>query len=486
MLLAPNESRRASITSARYPLARLLLLAALLAGAGCQPDRLPLAPAPPRLDVVAMDDGPVTYRSFHVTGAGGFGSDATAPEGALKAAKVGDPATPSYASTKSLGVANGTKDQIKKAITDAFKDADDNDVSVLTISSHGAENKLQTGSAEFTGTELKELLGTIKGTKIVIISSCFSGSLIDEATELPGDNTVVLVSTKKDQKSNTQSPMFAGSTRGFAIFMGWIVAGLSDDGNGNARADADKNGEVTVQELFDYAAPKTKASAAADGKTQDPQNTFDKPGGDQLKKVPILKYKKGTLATNPDTPFGQGKPADQCTPIRCSLGTRTSSFIDIVVQAPLGLEGIDVLKAVNASLSLPPFALGFADPLSVRATKLDLALSAQVELRVRDVTGDAVTCDPVLVTVSRSPGAPVSVTLTGVPQAEHTLDVSNGVPGLTNLRVEVNGRRWELAGLKDGESRTLDLSPAMRSGANTVVLTPVGRPGGSAVALIHD
>lgn len=155
------------------------------------------------------------------------------------------------------------------------------------------------------------------------------------------------------------------------------------------------------------------------------------------------------------------------------------------MQALFGLQSIEPTKSLNASVLVPPFTVGTADP--VTATKIDLSQSAQVELRVTDVIGAAATRDPVLVTVSRATGAPSPVTLTGLPQAESRISVSNGTLGLTNLRVEVNGRAWQLAGMKDGETRALDVASTMVAGErNTIVLTPLGRPGASAVVLIHD
>jgi hypothetical protein len=472
------------------PIVRILACAALLGGAACQTDRLPLAPttAPAAPHVSADGHERVVYRSLSLAGSGGYSEDATVTEGALKTPKTGDPAAPSYGSTDSYTIPNASSALIKQVVANHFKDADDNDVSVLTISSHGGTDKLKTGSAEITGRELKEMTGAIKGTKIVIISACHSESLIDGADELGDDKTVVLVSAAKDQTSLTIEPMFREPLRSHAVFLGWAVAGLSDDGAGNARADSDKDGKVTVEELFNYAAPKTKASAAAKGETQDPKNSFSKPGGDALKKTPILQYNPGSLSTNPDTRDDTGRKVRQCgTSTRCDLGPRTSSSLTVYVQALFGLRSIEPTKSVNASVFVPPFTVGTPDPVSVTATKIDLSQSAQVELRVTDMIGTTVACDPVLVTVSRATGAPSPMTLTGLPQVESRISVSNGTPGLTTLRVEVNGRSWQLAGMQDGETRELDVASAMVPGErNTIVLTPLGRPGASAVVLIHD
>jgi hypothetical protein len=129
----------------------------------------------------------------------------------------------------------------------------------------------------------------------------------------------------------------------------------------------------------------------------------------------------------------------------------------------------------------------------VTATKINQALSATVKLEVcpgcgcPTCAGPCVICDPVLLEVSRDPGKPTTHTFTGLPQAEHHIHVTNAAPGVTNLRVAVNGRNFQLGGLKDGQSVAIDVASAMHPGnANTIELTALGKPGGSAAVLIHD
>jgi len=75
-----------------------------------------------------------------------------------------------------------------------------------------------------------------------------------------------------------------------------------------------------------------------------------------------------------------------------------------------------------------------------------------------------------------------------LPATARTLLVINLRPGLTNLRITVNGRLLnELSGLRAGEERTIDISSALVSGnRNTVVLTALGTPGGSAYVILWD
>ena len=147
---------------------------------------------------------------------------------------------------------------------------------------------------------------------------------------------------------------------------------------------------------------------------------------------------------------------------------------------------MNVTRATNLTAVVPPFTPGTTADVVVTATKINQSLSSQLQLTVSDVAGNVTVCDPVDVTVGREAGTPVSTTLTGIPAAEHWIEVHNGTPGLTNLAVRVNGTRWQVAGLKPGETRTLDVARAMQGSNNTVVLTPTGRPGGSAWVLVRD
>jgi hypothetical protein len=120
----------------------------------------------------------------------------------------------------------------------------------------------------------------------------------------------------------------------------------------------------------------------------------------------------------------------------------------------------------------------------VTATKVDQTQSAQVGLNVTDVAGNTTSCDPVMVTVTRSTGAP-SFTYANVPQAEGTLTIYNGSPGLSGLAISVNGTVFGVNNLKDGEVRTVDISSAMVAGDNNkIVMATAGRPGAAAYILI--
>lgn len=152
-----------------------------------------------------------------------------------------------------------------------------------------------------------------------------------------------------------------------------------------------------------------------------------------------------------------------------------------------GLAGINVVKWQNSSVRLPVLEPGGTGAVYVTSTKLDQNLSSSTELDVIDAAGNVRRCDPLHVVLDRQNGKPVTETFTGIPQAERYLSVHNGSPGVTNLSVEVNGKKFQLGGLKPGEVRERDLGSAMvaRNG-NTVSFTVQGKPGGEVVVLLHD
>lgn len=162
--------------------------------------------------------------------------------------------------------------------------------------------------------------------------------------------------------------------------------------------------------------------------------------------------------------------------------------LDIFVQdVRSGLAGIQVLESANATVAIPSFQPGTSEPLIVTGTKIDQALSSRVRLRVTDLAGNVVDCDPVLTQEVRETGKPESSTYAGIPPEEHVLTVYNGDPGLRMLEVDVNGRKFNMTGLRPGEERALDVASAMTPGmVSTFTLTAHGKPGGSAAVMIWD
>lgn len=152
-----------------------------------------------------------------------------------------------------------------------------------------------------------------------------------------------------------------------------------------------------------------------------------------------------------------------------------------------GLASVQVLESANATVNTPAITPGWTGPLTVVGTKIDQSKAARIRLRIFDQAGNSTDCDPVLTQVVRETGKPESQTFTGIPPEERAVTVLNGNPGLRTLDVEVNGWRFHLTGLGDGEERTLDVGAAVQEGQDsTFVLTTHGKPGSSATVMIWD
>jgi hypothetical protein len=149
-----------------------------------------------------------------------------------------------------------------------------------------------------------------------------------------------------------------------------------------------------------------------------------------------------------------------------------------------GLNQIIVLRSTNATVNIPSFSSGTNDAVIVTATKNIPNRSSTVQLQVIDVEGNSTICDPVIEVTVRQAGRPVSRSISGTADGEEVI-VINGEPGLTNLEIVVNGTRFNVAGLGDGEMRVIDVSSVVEYGSYaTYELTARGQPGASAQVVI--
>jgi hypothetical protein len=175
----------------------------------------------------------------------------------------------------------------------------------------------------------------------------------------------------------------------------------------------------------------------------------------------------------------------------CKLtATRTGppTQIDITVQdVDTGLSSIVVTTSNNADTPVPPFTVGDNAPLVITSTKIDQTQRSQVALQVTDLAGNVTSCDPVLGLITRTEGKEEAQTVAGIDASEHMVTVFNGKPGIRDLEIHVNGKKFKTGQLSDGAKQSVDVSSAMTAGANnTIVLKAKGHPGGSANFMIWD
>lgn len=203
------------------------------------------------------------------------------------------------------------------------------------------------------------------------------------------------------------------------------------------------------------------------------------------------------------------------TPHSCASGDfATPSWavvegtIRITLANPYGLSEVMGLRFVNISLTGTAYAAGDVSlgglgsvlddgskvTLPVGTVKVVMVGSkvgagrASCNARAFDMCGfNSTTIDPVNTQITVTGLDPIVETFPGIPSAEHFVSVQNGRPGLTQLKVLVNGRAFVLAGLQSGGVATLDVGSAMIPGENnTVVLVGEGPVGASATVAIGD
>lgn len=181
----------------------------------------------------------------------------------------------------------GTPQALSDAVSSAFSEASEEDLSILYLCTHGVLSSsdddtvyllLGDGQTEsmLTGPQLYEMIAGIQGEKLLILDACFSGALIGRA---PGAQQALTVPFLSDPSVHVltsadgyeSSWYFDGdglSTGAVSYFASAISSGLGL--YGTAEADLNGDGSVTLSELHRYlnvAVPSSSSqllSASAD------------------------------------------------------------------------------------------------------------------------------------------------------------------------------------------------------------------------------
>ena len=217
----------------------------------------------------------------------------------------------------------------------------------------------------------------------------------------------------------------------------------------------------------------------------------------------------GALAHTLNNCVVQPAPSDLTPPAGQYKGLIDAKYTISVSDTGSGLSSILVTTAINANVTVPEI-VGQTTPVNLTYTKINNSQSSTVTLQATDVAGNVAVVDQWEVLVTRDDGTPTIVTdvcsppegdtpvndkrytcgTKGAPIAhpydEHYVTVKNNSPGLTNLRIVVNGSKIQVAGLKDGETREIDIKTAMKGNTNTFGVEALGKPGGSASVVFHN
>ena len=175
---------------------------------------------------------------------------------------------------------NPTEAQIKSGIASAFSEADANDISVVYIVSHGYNNSARGGyhfgtpgwttsdpTSYITSAELFSWLSAINGNVVLVLDSCKSGAFIDDCkTKLAAAGNIAVMTAQVGSKNasyyvgKTESTQIEFMTYAFCKGLGYD---LQYSTIGAMAADANGDGNITVQEALTYAKSETTAQVNA-------------------------------------------------------------------------------------------------------------------------------------------------------------------------------------------------------------------------------
>jgi len=119
-----------------------------------------------------------------------------------------------------------SKSGIKSAITSVLGAADSNDVSIFYFSGHGTPSGqlYGTGKTYVSVSELRSWLDSIKGTKIVLLNSCYSGAHINKSMENADPasfNRAVISAFASKEKGNLATNNYVVMTACSKNEVGW-------------------------------------------------------------------------------------------------------------------------------------------------------------------------------------------------------------------------------------------------------------------------
>lgn len=163
-----------------------------------------------------------------------------------------------------------SEEELRAAVEKAYSGADENDVSLFYISTHGVYPKgtpnsqaallLSDGEREYalTAQTLESILSAVKGTKVLILDACHSGAFIGKGLSLlygencfAGDEYKVLCSAGGSEESWYWKSKDDGDPTvqyGASYFASVLSKALSP----RSSADMNADGTVTMTEMRDY------------------------------------------------------------------------------------------------------------------------------------------------------------------------------------------------------------------------------------------
>ena len=131
-----------------------------------------------------------------------------------------------------------SRDGVLAAVGQVSRRAAKNDLVLIFLAGHGSEQgdeaRLNLPGPDLTATDLAQAIGALSAQTVVVVNAASASGGFQKA--LAGPRRVIITATK------------TGFERNATMFGDFFVKGLTSD-----EADADKNGQVSVAEVFQYA-----------------------------------------------------------------------------------------------------------------------------------------------------------------------------------------------------------------------------------------
>ena len=183
----------------------------------------------------------------------------------------------------------GTVEHLQAAVEDAFDGANETDLSILYLCTHGVLSSSDDGQvylmlgdgkseAPLGAAALQSILSNIQGEKLLIVDACYSGALIGRgvftqsllpgsralspaslATPFLADPSIHVLTSASGFESSWYYASEGLSTGAVSYFASALSSGLGL--YGKPEADVDGNGEVTLEELRRYLSAAVPSSS---------------------------------------------------------------------------------------------------------------------------------------------------------------------------------------------------------------------------------
>ena len=182
-----------------------------------------------------------------------------------------------------------------------------------------------------------------------------------------------------------------------------------------------------------------------------------------------------------------------CPPPTFAFNSNGLGTADQDISDAGGIDTIEILDLFNLNVSpLVPgvnWFQGTTFQVHLTATEIVRGAGARIRIIVTDVAGNTSICDPVLTSLRAraSLGGKARARTYRVSAHEKVVTIRNGRPGLSQVTVTVNGKRFVVHNLLPGATRRVRIASALRKGVrNKITLSGRGTPGGRATIMIAN